>query len=274
MAGILEGLSIGFVGAGAMAEAMLRGLIPSGAALLASDPDPARREKIKAALGVEVIPDNRELVRRVQVVVLAVKPQVAQGVLKEIGPSLVPGQTFLSIVAGLRLRVMARFLPSGITLVRAMPNTPALIGEGITAVATEAGGEAEELARAVLAPLGRVVFLPEGLLDAVTGLSGSGPAYVALFAEALIEGGVKVGLPRPVAKDLALQTLLGAARMLAAGEPPGALRERVTSPGGTTAYGLFALERGGLRAAVIEAVSAATARAAELGALAEKETEG
>ncbi|NLG85281.1 MAG: pyrroline-5-carboxylate reductase [Firmicutes bacterium] len=257
-----------------MAEAMLRGLVQSGARLLASDPDPARREKIEAALGVEVIPDNTELVRRVQVVVLAVKPQVAPAVLEEIGSSLRPGQSLLSIVAGLRLMTMARFLPAGVASIRAMPNTPALIGEGITAVATEAGGEMEELARAILAPLGRVIFLPEVLLDAVTGLSGSGPAYVALFAEALIEGGVKVGLPRPVARELAVQTLLGTARMLAAGEPPGALRERVTSPGGTTAYGLLALERGGLRATVIEAISAATARAVELGLLTEKGTEG
>ena len=252
-----------------MAEAMLRGLAGSGARLLASDPDPVRRQKIKGELGVEVLASNPELVTEVQVVVLAVKPQVARGVLAEIGPRLRPGQTILSIVAGLRLGAIARHLPAGIGLIRAMPNAPALIAAGITGVAFGEGSGAaeEELARAILAPLGRMVVVPEGLLDAVTGLSGSGPAYVALFAEALIEGGVKAGLPRAIATELAVQTLLGAARILAAGETPVSLRERVTSPGGTTAYGLYALERGGLRAAVIEAVSAATERAAELGAV-------
>jgi len=275
LAGILEGMSIGFVGAGAMAEAMLRGLAESGARLSASDPDPARRRKMQEELGIEAMAENTRLAAGARVVVLAVKPQVAPGVLAEIGPCLRPGQTLLSIVAGLRIAALARHVPGGIGIIRAMPNAPALIGAGITGVAFggEAGEDLEEIARAVLAPLGRVAIVPEALLDAVTGLSGSGPAYVALFAEALVEGGVKAGLPRAIAAELTVWTLLGAARLLAAGETPVSLRERVTSPGGTTAYGLYALERGGLRAAVIEAVAAASGRAAELGRIFGEDTE-
>ena len=266
MAGILDGMKVGFLGAGVMAEAMLRGLSGSGAVLLASDPDPSRRALVESECGTRALADNRALVAEAMLVVLAVKPQAAPAVLAEIGPHLQPDQTLLSIVAGLRLAVIAAAIPAEIGLIRAMPNAPALIGAGITGVALAGRGMAgEELARAILAPLGRVVILPENLLDAVTGLSGSGPAYVALFAEALIEAGVKVGLSRQVATELAVQTLLGSAQLLAKGEPPVSLRERVTSPGGTTAFGLHALERGGLRAAVIEAVTAATERATALG---------
>jgi pyrroline-5-carboxylate reductase len=271
MAGILNGLKIGFLGAGAMAEAMMRGLAGSGAILLASDPDAGRRDKVASAYGVRAIADNREIAAEARVVVLAVKPQVAPAVLAEVGGVLRAEQRLLSIVAGLRLDAIAAAIPAKIGLTRAMPNVPALIGAGITGVAAADRDEAgEELAGAILAPLGKVVFLPESLLDAVTGLSGSGPAYVALFAEALIEGGVKAGLPRQTAVELAIQTLLGSAKLLAGGESPAALRERVTSPGGTTAFGLYALERGGLRAAVIEAVAAAADRAAALGACADK----
>jgi len=263
---ILDGLALGFIGAGAMAEAMLRGLAGSGARLLASDPDAARRAKVGSLEGLQVFEDNGALVARAEAVVLAVKPQVAGAVLAGVGPAMRPGQVLLSIVAGLPLGTIAGFVPGGVRLMRAMPNAPALIGAGITGVALADGdARGEELATAILAPLGQVVLVPERLMDAVTGLSGSGPAYVALFAEALIEAGVKAGLSRPVAAQLAVETLLGSARLLAGGEAPSALRERVTSPGGTTAFGLYALEKGGLRAAVIDAVTAATERAAALG---------
>lgn len=266
MAAVLEGERIGFLGAGAMAEAILRGLAGSGAVLMASDPDPARREAA-TRLGAAAVADNRRLAAESRIVVLAVKPQMAAAVLTEIGPFMSAGQTLLSIVAGLPLNVISSYVPEEVALIRTMPNTPALIGAGITGVAL--AGEMEEsrdLAKTLLAPLGRVVFVEEKLLDAVTGLSGSGPAYVALFAEALIEAGVKLGLPRRIAAELAVETIHGSARMLAGGEAPGALRERVTSPGGTTAYGLYALEKGGFRAAVIAAVSEAAERAAALGA--------
>ena len=262
---MLDDLILGFLGAGAMAEAMLRGLAGTGPRLLASDPDPGRRAKV-AELGVNVLADNRAVAGEAQLAVLAVKPQVAPDVLAEIGPVMRPGQVLLSIVAGLPRAAIASFLPAGVGIIRAMPNAPALIGAGVTGVSLGDEPGREDLARTVLAPLGRVVFVPERLLDAVTGLSGSGPAYVALFAEALIEAGVKLGLARPVAAELAVQTMLGSARLLAGGETPAALRERVTSPGGTTACGLFALERGGLRAAIIEAVTVAAERSAELGA--------
>ncbi len=254
-----------------MAEAMGRGLSGSGVLLLASDPDPARRKRLEAVCGARAMEDNRALVGEAEVVVLAVKPQVAPEVLTEIGPLMRAGQTLLSIVAGLRLEALSASVPPGVGLIRAMPNAPALIGAGVTGVAQPApDAKAEELARTILGPLGKVLLVSEHLLDAVTGLSGSGPAYVALFAEALIEAGVKVGLPRPVANELTVQTLLGTARLLVEGEAPVSLRERVTSPGGTTAYGLYALERGGARAAIIEAVSAATERAAALGSRIER----
>lgn len=265
LAGVLDGLTVGFLGAGAMAEAMLRGLGGAGGRLLASDPDPSRRSKVEAGYGVKVFADNQALVSEADVVVLAVKPQMAGTVLAEVGAALRPGQALLSIVAGLRLETIKTAVAAR-GVIRAMPNAPALIGAGITGVALgEQDARLESLARAILAPLGRMVFVPESLLDAVTGLSGSGPAYVALFTEAMIEAGVKVGLPRPIAVELAVQTLLGTAKLLADGESPAALRERVTSPGGTTASGLYALERGRLRAAVSEAVTEATERAAVLG---------
>ena len=260
----MDNLILGFLGAGAMAEAMLRGLAGTGPQLLASDPDPGRRAKV-SAIGVSALADNRAVATEAQLVVLAVKPQVAPAVLAEIGPAMHPGQVLLSIVAGLPSQTIAAFLPDGVGIIRAMPNAPALIGAGVTGVSLGEGPGREDLALAVLAPLGRVVFVPERMLDAVTGLSGSGPAYVALFAEAMIEAGVKLGLARSVAAELTVQTLLGAARLLAEGEAPATLRERVTSPGGTAACGLYVLERGGLRAAVIEAVTAAAERAAELG---------
>lgn len=267
MGSILDGLRIGFIGAGAMAEAMMRGLAGSGCVLAAGDPDPARRSKAET-YGAAATADNKALVEGASLVILAVKPQVAQAVLAEVGGLLRPDQTFLSIVAGLRLVSLCAAAPGVKGVIRAMPNAPAGIGAGVTAVSfARRDTRDEELARAVLAPLGAVVPVPETLMDAVTGLSGSGPAYVALFAEALIEAGVKTGLPRPLAHELAVRTLLGSARLLAEGEAPGSLRERVTSPGGTTAYGLYALERGGLRAAVSEAVSAAAERAAQLGEL-------
>ncbi|MGE5529710.1 MAG: pyrroline-5-carboxylate reductase [Patescibacteria group bacterium] len=272
---MLDGLRVGFIGAGAMAEAMLRGLGGSGAVFTASDPDPARRAKMEADHGASPAADNRALVDGAEMVILAVKPQVAPAVLDEVDSAFRPGQILLSIVAGLPLARLGRGLPPGVGLIRAMPNAPALINAGVTGVSLAGRHAGErEAALGALAPLGRVVFLPEHLLDAVTGLSGSGPAYVAVFAEALIEAGVKNGLARPAATELALHTILGAALMLTGGEAPSALRERVTSPGGTTSFGLYALERGGFRAAVIEAVSAAAERAAFLGRGYQPDTRG
>ncbi len=260
--------TVGTIGGGNMAEAILQGLVRSGyeaAQLLASDPVPERREHLSRKLGVRTTDSNLELVEASEVVVLAVKPQQLEAALDTLPRD--GGPLYLSIAAGVTLATLRRWLGSGSRIVRAMPNTPALIGAGITAIADDTGAAAEDLERAevVLGSVGDVVRVPERLLDAVTGLSGSGPAYVYLFIEALCEAGVREGLPAPVARDLAVQTVLGAASMVReTGEHPALLRERVTSPGGTTAAGLAVLERLGLRAALFAAVEAATARSREL----------
>jgi pyrroline-5-carboxylate reductase len=252
-----------------MAEAILRGLVRAGldpARLIASDPDPARRKLVSGELGVRVTQSNAEVARAAQVVVLAVKPQALEAAAATLPPDARP--LYVSIVAGAPLARLAQLLGEGTRVVRSMPNTPALIGAGITALAAPASLSPEDLAlaEAVLSSVGRIVRLPESALDAVTGLSGSGPAYVYLFIEALTEAGVREGLAAGVARELAIETVLGAARLAReSGEHPAVLRERVTSPGGTTIAGLAALEAGGFRAAVLAAVRAATARSREVG---------
>ncbi len=261
-------LSVGTIGAGNMAEAILRGLLRAGMApdsLSAADPDAGRLQRMRE-LGVRAVDSNLELVRASELVVLAVKPQqleAATATLPRDG-----GPIYLSIVAGATTAALRRMLGARARIVRSMPNTPALIGAGITAVASDTGAESIDLERAcaVLRAIGAVVLVPESALDAVTGLSGSGPAYVYAFIEALIEAGVREGLPLDTARALALETVHGAARLaLESGEEPSLLRERVTSPGGTTVAGLAALESGGFRAAILAAVRAATARSKALG---------
>jgi pyrroline-5-carboxylate reductase len=260
--------SVGFVGAGNMAEAIIRGLLAAGlpaAQITAADPVESRRAALAGTLGVRTTDDNAAAAAAA-VTVLSVKPQHLASACATLPAS---GGLFLSIVAGATSATLREQLGAGARIARCMPNTPALIGAGITAIASDTGVvEADlELAEAVLRAVGRVVRVPEAQLDAVTGLSGSGPAYVYLIIEALTEAGVREGLPAPVARELATHTLLGAARMVdESGEPPAVLRERVSSPGGTTIAGLAALERGGLRAALFEAVRAATSRSRELGA--------
>ncbi len=261
--------SVGTVGGGNMAEAILRGLLRAGMKphqLIASDPDAGRREHLAQALKVRVTESNAEVATSSELVVLAVKPAHVAAAAADLPRD--GGPLYVSIVAGLRISTLRRLLGSRPRIVRVMPNTPALIGSGISALASDADVATEdcERATAVLEAVGRVVRVPESLMDAVTGLSGSGPAYVYLFIEALTEAGVHEGLSAEVARELAVETVLGAARLVReSGEHPALLRERVTSPGGTTVAGLSALEQGGLRAAVLEAVRAATARSRELG---------
>lgn len=251
-----------------MAEAILRGLLNAGykpEQLFASDPDAGRRDHIGRELQIRVTVDNRDVANGCELVVLAVKPGQLAAAAAELPRDAAP--LYLSIVAGRTLETLRRLLGSAARIVRAMPNTPALIGAGITALAADPGASDEDLERAeaVLQAIGRVVRIPEPLLDAVTGLSGSGPAYVYLFIEALTDAGVREGIPAELARELALETTLGAARMVReSGEDPSLLRERVSSPGGTTLAGLAALEARGFRGSILAAVEAATARSREL----------
>jgi pyrroline-5-carboxylate reductase len=273
--GVLDDRRIGLLGAGAMGEALAGGLLAAGVArerIRAAEPDAARRAQVAAALGIEVGADNAAVLRASDVVVLAVKPnqiaRVLQALRKE-APDAMAAPLWISIAAGVTLAKLAAELPPGARAVRAMPNTPALVRAGATAFVASAAATAADraVAQALFECVGLAWEAPdEGLLDAVTGLSGSGPAYVFVFLEALADAGVRAGLPREAAARLAAQTVLGSARLaLESGLHPGQLKDRVTSPGGTTIAGLARLEAGGFRAAVLDAVEAATRRARELG---------
>ena len=260
------------VGVGRMGSALVRGLISAGfapAGIQAFDADPGRLQSARE-LGVTACASATEAIHDAAIVIIAVKPQDVPAVLSEIGPSLTGGQTILSIAAGLKTSALRAALPSNCPagVVRAMPNTPCVVGEGMSVIAGDSPASPEGIAAAkqVLASAGRVAELPEKLLDAATGLSGSGPAYAFAFVQALADGGVAAGLPRPIAVELAAQTLLGASRMVLVGEGhPEQLKDSVMSPGGTTAAGIAALESRAFRAAVIEAVLAAWRRAREMG---------
>jgi pyrroline-5-carboxylate reductase len=266
-------LRIGFLGAGRMATALARGWLTAGLTtpdrVLASDPLPEARDAFSGGHGLRTTADNREVVAGSDVLILAVKPQAMRGLLAEARPLVGPRQLVVSIAAGITLRQLADGLGPDRRLIRVMPNTPCLVGASASGYAAGEAATAADLALVdrLLNAVGRAYRLPELLLDAVTGLSGSGPAFVYVIIEALSDGGVRVGLPRDVATALAAQTVLGSAKMvLDTGAHPGALKDMVASPGGTTIAGLHALERGGLRAALMDAVEAATRRARELGA--------
>ena len=263
----------GFIGAGKMATALVRGMIRAGTAdprsVWASDPFEAARTALAGETGVSVTDANERVALESDVLVLAVKPQSMAAVLAELRPAVTPEHLVISIAAGVSMATLAKGLGDDRRLVRVMPNTPALVGEGASGycLGPHARPEDEATVKACLEAVGRAFPVAEGLLDAVTGLSGSGPAFVYVMIEALSDGGVRVGLPRDVATALAAQTVLGAARLvLESGLHPAVLKDQVTSPGGTTIAGLHALERGGLRAALIDAVEAATRRSAELAA--------
>ncbi|MCS7044956.1 MAG: pyrroline-5-carboxylate reductase [Gemmataceae bacterium] len=263
---------IGFLGAGKMATALAKAWLATGHAspehLAASDPLEQARAAFAAGTGAFVAADNSEVVARSDLVVLAVKPQTMPALLAEIRDAVTLRHLVVSVAAGITLQQLADGLGRDRRLVRVMPNTPCLVGASASAFAAAPTAEAADVALVdqLFASVGTVVALPEKLLDAVTGLSGSGPAYVAVVIEALSDGGVRVGLPRDVANLLAIQTVLGTAKMLReTGMHPGLLKDMVASPGGTTIAGLHALERRGLRAALMDAVEAATQRAIELG---------
>jgi pyrroline-5-carboxylate reductase len=265
-------LAIGFLGAGQMATALAKGWTAAGlldpGKSLASDPLPAARERFRAATRVRAVESNAEVARAADVLVLAVKPQAMGELLAELGKLVTDRHLVVSIAAGVTLQQLADGLGRAARVVRVMPNTPCLVGASATGFCPgpAATHEDAEWVRRLFAAVGAAVQVPEHLLDAVTGLSGSGPAFVYVMIEALADGGVRVGLPRDVALKLAAQTVLGSAKMvLETGQHPGALKDAVASPGGTTIAGLHALERGGVRAALMDAVEAATRRAEELG---------
>jgi pyrroline-5-carboxylate reductase len=265
-------LKIGFLGAGKMATALAKGflharLVTAGQ-LCAADPMAAAREHFAAETGARTFNANLEAAREATVLILATKPDQVASALAEIAGVFSPKHLLISIAAGVTLAKLEAGLPAGARVIRVMPNTPALVGAGAAGFApgkhaTSADGE---LAQKLLSAVGVAVPLKEGLLDAVTGLSGSGPAYVYQFIEALSDGGVAAGLPRDVATRLAAQTVLGGAKMvLETGQHPGALKDQVTSPGGTTIEGLHELEKGRLRATVMNAVRSATEKSKKLG---------
>ncbi|MEW6425993.1 MAG: pyrroline-5-carboxylate reductase, partial [Bacillota bacterium] len=263
----LDGLQIGSLGGGAMAEALLAGLIESGfppADLFASDIQRKRLAYLQKKLGINPVEDNGQLVEKVDVAVLAVKPQIVGRVLAETGEFFRSGQTLISIAAGVPIKYIEGFLKNPVGVVRVMPNTPCLVGAGASALCAGTYAREEDLrrAKAIFNAVGRVAEVSEELMDAVTGLSGSGPAYMFLILDALADAGVRAGLPRETALLLSAQTMFGAARMvLEKGENPAKLKDMVTTPAGTTIEGIFALEEGGLRRTLMKAVSEATRRA-------------
>jgi len=269
---ILASHSIGVIGAGNMAEALIRGLVRGGHVpperIRASAPRKERLDELAATYKIDVTTDNRSVARDCGICLLAVKPQILDKVLREIGDQLKPGTLLVSICAGFDTETIEAAVSEGVRVVRAMPNTPALVGAGATAIsAGKHAGEADlQTARAMFDAVGITVVLDESQLDAVTGLSGSGPAYIFLILEALADAGVKVGLSRRNAQRLAAQTVMGSAKMLLeTTEHVGHLKDMVTSPGGTAIAGLHTLEEGGLRTTLINAVETATKRARELG---------
>ncbi len=265
---------IGFVGAGNMAGALIRGLLRAGqydsGDIVAADPVDVQLRRLKRAHKIDVVRDNRELVKQSQTVILAVKPQTMAAVLDEIRSEVNPRKLFVSIAAGFPLRRLEAGLGGQARVVRVMPNTPVLVGRGISVAVAGSKATPADLKQTLklFKAVGEAVSITgEDLLDAVTALSGSGPAFVYLFAESLIEGGVRGGLPQNLAAQLAHATLGGAAAMLAeSGLTSRELREMVVSPGGTTQAGLSTLESHHFREALIAAVEAATRRARELAA--------
>lgn len=268
----MNGSRIAFLGAGNMAEALIRGLLRAGIAkaqdITATGRRTDRIDQVAKAYGVKVTADNLAAARDADVVVLSVKPQAMNKLLTQVAPVIDHHKLVISVAAGVPIASLERKLGAGARIIRAMPNTPALVGAGACAISAgeHATPQDVDAALSLFRAVGTAVTVDEALLDAVTGLSGSGPAYIFLIIEALSDAGVKVGLPRYTALELAAQTVLGSAKLLIeTGTHPGHLKDQVTSPGGTAIAGLHTLEAGGLRTTLINAVESATRRAKELG---------
>jgi pyrroline-5-carboxylate reductase len=261
-------IKLGIIGAGVMAEAILSRLLTQKIyepnTVLVSEPQQQRQEFFKQKYQVNVTSDNRSVANS-EVILLAIKPQVLGTVLADL--SEIPSSTLIiSILAGVPLKRLEESFPDH-PIIRVMPNTPATVGAAMTAIAPGQQVQSHhlDLTKTIFCAIGEVVEVSESLMDAITGLSGSGPAFVAIMVEALADGGVAAGLPRAIASELALQTVLGTAQLLQTGIHPAQLKDQVTSPGGTTIAGVAQLEKQGFRSAVIEAVTAAYKRSQELG---------
>lgn len=261
---------IGFIGGGAMGEAIIRGLIARGmdpSHITVYDMNRQRLKQLSSMLGIQTVLESKEILFHCNTLILAVKPQNLSEAVAGFSADFTRDKLLISILAGVATAAIEKLLPEGSRVVRVMPNTPALIGEGTAVLAGGINASDEDMAvsRAIFEAVGRVSVLPENLLNAVTGLSGSAPAYVYLFIEALADGGVLAGLPRNVALQLAIDTVRGSARMAEETQKhPGQLKDMVTSPAGTTIYGMLQLEKSGVRGAIMEAVLAAAKRAQEL----------
>ncbi len=264
-------LTIGFIGGGNMAEALIKGLLAQGhpaEKILVADPSPERQALLRDTHKVTVLPDNLAVASGCRLLVLAIKPQMVPAVVPELAGTVTAEHLTVSILAGTATATLEKLLGGSARVVRAMPNTPALVGCGATAICAGRFATPADLETAAILfrAVGSVNTVSEIQMDAVTGLSGSGPAYVFSVIEALVEGGVKEGLSREVALELATRTVLGAAKLVSeSGEEPAELRRKVCSPGGTTLAGLTALEERDLKGTLIEAVARATRRSKELG---------
>ena len=262
---------IGFIGGGNMAEAFVKGLIKGGypaAEIVISEPSEPRRNFLAESYSIGVTEENSAVVRRCDIVILAIKPQIVDAVVSAFAPEFTSDKLLVSILAGVATTTLEELLGSSPRVVRAMPNTPALVGEGATGLCPGRFASLDDLAfaRRLFETFGIVRLVSEEQLDAVTGLSGSGPAYIFTVIEAMADGGVQEGLPRDTALALAIQTVLGAAQLLKeSGEHPAILRDKVCSPAGTTIAAVRVLEEKGVRAALMAAVSCASRRSRELG---------
>ncbi len=265
-------IPVGFIGGGNMAEALIQGLLSSKTLIPSDcwvcDILEERLKHLQKTYGVKAVSDTPQVIRESRAVILAVKPQNVEKAMSRLAPLWTGEKVLISIAAGVPIAYLEGFFPKPPRIIRVMPNTPALVLSGISALAknTEATEKDLRLAESIFQAIGETVRVEETHLDAVTGLSGSGPAYVFQFLEGLIDGGVKMGLPRSIAQKLAVQTLWGSAQMARKMDwPIGQLKEMVTSPGGTTIFGLQVLEKAGFKGTLMETVEAATRRSRELG---------
>ena len=266
-----DDMNVGFIGAGKMAEALISGILKHGVCtperICVSDVSPERLEYMKKTFSIRTMDTNREAAREADVLFVAVKPHQAADVLRETAKEL-PGTLVVSIAAGVTLSVLEEAAGKNVAIVRVMPNTPSLVGCGMAALAAGTHADDVALARAkvLMEAVGEAVVVDEDKMNAVTAVSGSGPAYMYLVIEAMADGGVRAGLPRDIALKLSAKTVMGAGLMvLETGEHPGRLKDNVTSPGGTTIEAMAILEENGVRGAFIEAVQAAYRRAREMG---------